>query len=179
MGSKSAFELYKNGKSTLMGLAAVTAINVLLALLGFDLFFPFSSAVPREMIVRARESEFYSLACFGAIALLFCFVALCILSLTSDKFPAMRCSWVLYAIDTAMFFALSVPTIASKGFTIAYVIELVFRWFILSTLYKADKVFYDPKRKNPNAVSKKAQKKKKNAPPPPPEDEEEDEGIQW
>ena len=178
MGTKSAFELYKNGKSTLMGISAVTAINVLLALFGFDLFFPFSSALPREMIVRTRETGFYSLAVFGAVVLLLCFVALCIISLTSDKFPAMRCSWVLYAIDSAAFFALSVPSIASKGFTIAYVIELAFRWFILSTLYKADKVFYDPKRKNPAAVPKKAQKKKP-APPPPPEDEEEDEGIQW
>ncbi len=178
MGSKSAFELYKNGKSTLMGLSAVTAVNVLLALLGFDLFFPFSSAIPRELIVRTRETSFYSLSAFGAVVLLICFVALCIIALQSDKFPAMRCGWVLYAIDSAAFFALSMPAIAEKGFSIAYVIELAFRWFILYTLYKADKVFYDPKRKNPAAVPKKAQKKKA-APPPPPEDEEEDEGIQW
>lgn len=178
MGTKSAFELYKNGKSTLMGISAVTAVNVLLALLGFDLFFPFSSALPRELIVRTRETDFYSLAVFGAVVLLIAFVALCIVALQSDKFPAMRCSWVLYAIDSAVFFALSMPAIVEKGFSIAYVIELVFRWFILLTLYRADKVFYDPKRKNPNATPKKTQKKK-NTPPPPPDDEEEDEGIQW
>ena len=178
MGSKNAFELYKNGKSTLMGLSAVTAINVLLAIFGFDLFFPFSSCMPRELIARTRETEFYSLAVLGAIVLLVCIVALCIIAMRSDKFPAMRCSWVLYAIDTAVYFALAMPAIVTKGFSIAYIIELVFRWFILSTLYKADKVFYDPKRKNPNAVSKKATKKK-IAPPPPTDDEEEDEGIQW
>ena len=178
MGNKSAFELYKNGKSTLMGISAVTAVNVLLALCGFDLFFPFSAALPREIIARSRGTDYYALASFGAIVLLVGFVVLCILSLTNDKFPAMRCGWVLYAIDSLMFFALALPAISVKGFTIAYVIELVFRWFILSTLYKADRVFYDPKRKNPNAVPKN-NKKKKAAPPPPPEDEEEDEGIQW
>lgn len=180
MGNKkSAYEIYKNGEWTMMGVCIVTAINILLSSLGFGLFFPFSASLPRRLIVSGREAGggLLSLALFGAIVILFCYLACYIIAMRSDKLPAMRCGFVLYGLDTLIYFVLEFANIVDGGFRTSHVIELVFRWFILYTLFQADKVFYDPKRKNPNA--KPALKKKKKPEPLPPEDDEEDEGIQW
>lgn len=182
MGNKkSAYELYKNGEWTLMGVSIVTLINIILAATGFGLFFPFSATLPREIIVRAGEAGggLLSLALFGAFAIVICYFACYFTAIKSDKFPAMRCGFVLYGLDSILYFIFEVSNIVDGGFRISHVIELAFRWFIIYTLYQADKVFPDPKRKNPNAEAKAKKKKKKPEPLPPAEDDEEDEGIQW
>lgn len=187
---KSPYESYRNGQWTLLGVTAVTAVNLLLALLlrssPIPLFFPFSAWIPRDFLLRGREAagaagSAAAYAFFLGCALLFCaYILLTVCAYRSDRFPAIRTAFLLYAADTAYYFVLSaLPGILRSGFSPASVIELLFRAFVLYQLYQADRVFLDPERKNPHA---KAQEELT----PPPEEEEDgedeeddDEGIQW
>lgn len=184
---KSPYDSYRNGQWTLMGVTAVTAVNLLIALLfrsvAYPLFFPFSAWIPRDFLLRGREAAHGAAASafFLGCGLLFCaYIVLAVCSYRSDRFPAIRAAFLLYAADTAYYFVLSaLPVILKSGFGPANVIELLFRAFVLYELYQADGVFRDPERKNPHAKAPE-----EIAPPPEEEEEEaeedeEDEGIQW
>ena len=181
---KNPYETYRNGQWTLLGMTAVTAVNLLLAMLlasPSPLFFPLSAWLPRELLLRGKGASAGTAAVFffGCGLLFLCFATLAILSYRSDRFPAMRGAFLLYAADTAYYFVtFALPTIVESGFRPASVIELLFRGFALYQFYRAGVVFRDPNRKNPHLRVEE---------PPAPEptddddddDDEEDEGIQW
>lgn len=184
---KTPYETYRNGQWTLLGMTGVTAVNLLLAIFlssPFPLFFPLSAWLPRELLLRGKGTSgtaaggLSALFFFGCGLLFFCFAALAILSYRSDRFPAMRGAFLLYAADTAYYFATSaLPSIVENGFGPASIIELLFRGFALYQFYRADGVFRDPNRKNPHL-------RIEEPPAPEPEEDdddedEEDEGIQW
>ena len=180
---KTPYESYRNGQWTLLGMTGITAVNLLLAMLlssPLPRFFPLSAGLPRELFLRGKGTVggISSLFFFGGGLLFFCFVALAILSYRSDRFPAMRGAFLLYALDSAYYFATSaLPSIVENGFGPASIIELLFRGFALYQFYRADGVFHDPNRKNPHLRIEEPP-----APEPEPEDDdddEEDEGIQW
>lgn len=180
---KTPYETYRNGQWTLLGMTGVTAVNLLLAMLlssPMPLFFPLSAWLPRELLLRGKGTSggLSTLFFFGAGLLFCCFVALAILSYRSDRFPAIRGAFLLYAVDSAYYFAtFALPSIVENGFQPASIIELLFRGFALYQFYRADGVFHDPNRKNPHLRIEE---------PPAPESEddpddedEDDEGIQW
>ena len=181
---KNPYETYRNGQWTLLGMTAVTAVNLLLAMLltaPSPLFFPLSAWLPRELLLRGKgASPAVSAMFFFGCGLLFCcFAALAILCYRSDRFPAMRGAFLLYAADSAYYFVtFALPSILERGFSPATIIELLFRGFALYQFYRADGVFRDPNRKNPHL-------KVEDPPAPEPEEtdpdeeDEEDEGIQW
>lgn len=187
MGSKdrkSPYETYRNGQWTLLGVTVITAINLLIAAFSFGLFFPLSAWIPRDLFLRAQGAGgtnpvFY----FGSFLLFGCY-ALCVLfSYRSDRFPAMRAAFLLYAADTAYYFLLfALPGIMDDGFRTAYLIELLFRGFALYQFYHADGVFRDPGRKNPHVRSEAPSPKREEEKPEQndgDDEDEEDEGIQW
>lgn len=180
---KTPYETYRNGQWTLLGMTGITAVNLLLAMVlssPFPLFFPLSAWVPRELLLRGKGAGGLSVLFFlGSGLLFFCFAVFAILSYRSDRFPAMRGAFLLYAADTAYYFAtFALPSIVKDGFGPATLIELLFRAFALYQFYRADGVFRDPNRKNPHL-------RPERPPAPEPEeddrdeDDEDDEGIQW
>lgn len=180
---KNPYECYRNGQWTLLGMTGITAVNLLLAALltgALPLFFPLSAWLPRELLLRGKgASGGLAFAFFFGCGLLFaCFVACAILSYRSDRFPAMRAAFLLYALDSAYYFVtFALPSIADNGFGPASVIEFLFRGYALFQFYRADGVFRDPNRKNPHLRTEEP-------PAPEPEDDgddedDEDEGIQW
>lgn len=180
---KNPYECYRNGQWTLLGVTGITAVNLLLAMLlaGVSpLFFPLSAWLPRELLLRGKwASGGISVVFFlGCGLLLACFAALAVLSYRSDRFPAMRAAFLLYAADSAYFLVtFALPSIADNGFGPASVIEFLFRGYALYQFYRADGVFRDPNRKNPHL-------RVEEPPAPEPEDgddsdDDEDEGIQW
>lgn len=178
---KHPYESYRNGQWTLLGMTAITAVNLLLAALlsgPSPLFFPLSAWLPRDLLLRGKGAAgMTSTAFFLGCGLLFCFYVACsVLSYRSDRFPAIRAAFLLYALDSAYFLVtFALPSIAKNGFSPASVIEFLFRGFALYQFYRADGVFRDPNRKNPQV-----QPERPSAPEPEEdEDDEDDEGIQW
>ncbi len=176
---KSAYEAYRTGLWSLIGLCAVTAINYLLAVFSMTLYFPFSAFLPRELISRwtTEGGSSASLAYAGAAMLLLCYLICVVLAMRDSKLPYMKLAFALYAIDSVIFLVLTIPRVGQNGFTMMSSIEALFRCYILYALYQADKVYLDPERKNPNA--KPPEPPKKERPKPEDFDDEDDEGIQW
>ena len=180
---KTPYETYRNGQWTLLGMTGITAVNLLLAMVlssPFPLFFPLSAWLPRELLLRGKGASggIAALFFFGSGLLFCCFAVLAILSYRNDRFPAMRGAFLLYAADTAYYFAtFALPSIVENGFRPASVIELLFRAFALYQFYRADGVFHDPDRKNPHLRIEEAPAPKPDDPDV--EDDDDDEGIQW
>ena len=184
---KTPYESYRNGQWTLLGMTVITAVNLVLAMLltsPSPLFFPLSAWLPRELLLRGKAASggLSATFFFGGGLLFCCFVFLAILSYRSDRFPAIRGAFLLYAADSAYYFAtFALPAILENGFRPAILIEFLFRGFALYQFYRAGVVFRDPNRKNPHLKAEEPP-----APEPeeadndPDEDEDEDdEGIQW
>lgn len=181
---KTPYESYRNGQWTLLGMTGITAINLLLAALissESPLFFPLSAWIPRDLLLRGKQASGLTASAFffGCGLLFCCYAAFAILSYRSDRFPAMRGAFLLYAADSAYYLAVfALPSIVASGFRPASVIEFLFRGFALYQFYRAEGVFRDPNRKNPHLRIEE---------PPAPEpddddndnDDDEDEGIQW
>lgn len=180
---KTPYESYRNGQWTLLGMTAITAVNLLLAAFSFGLFFPLSAWIPRDLLLRGHAAAgAASTAFYFSCGLLFCCYAACtFLSYRKDRASAlaMRAALLLYAADTAYYFVLSaLPTIVSSGFRPANVIELLFRGFALYQFYRADSVSRDPNRDNPHLRIEEPEVSPEEEDDDDEEDEE-DEGIQW
>ena len=179
MKNRSPYEAYRTGQWSLLGIVAVTAINIALAVFSVSLYFPFSACIPREMILwgqKAGGSWIPVTVAFGA-AFFFCYLACERLALRQEKLPAFRLAFVLYALDSGVYLAFALPEITQNGFGIMSITEVLLRWFALAALYRADSVWTDPGRKNPSFRTEQPVKKEK--PRPEPEEDDEDEGIQW
>ena len=177
---KSAYEAYRTGIWCLIGVCAVTAVNYLLAVFSMTLYFPFSAYIPRELINRwGSDGGAMTPAIFKAAAvLLLCYVFCVILAMRDSKLPCMKLAFALYAIDSGVYLVLVIPEIGRSGFNMMSAIEVLFRVYILYALYQADKVYFNPERKNPNA--KPIEPPQKERPKPEDfDDEDDDEGIQW
>lgn len=180
MRNKSPYELFRTGQWSLLGVLAVTAINIVLAAFSVSLYFPFSACIPRDLILWGAKAggSWAPLGVVGAILVFFCFLACEILVLRQEKLPAFRLAFGLYAADSLVYLVFALPEITQHGFGIMSITEVLLRWFILTALYRADKVWLDPQRKNPAFRVEPPAKKEKPAPRPQ-DDDDEDEGIQW
>lgn len=175
--NKSAYESYRTGLWSLIGICAVTAVNYLLAVFGMTLYFPFSAYIPREMIARWGAEDGAAMIFVASAALLLCYLVCVILAMRNSKLPCMKLAFALYAIDSGVYLVLVIPQIGRNGFNMMSAIEVLFRVYILYALYQADKVYFNPERKNPNA--KPLEPPKKERPKPEDFDDDDDEGIQW
>ena len=176
--NKSAYESYRTGLWSLIGVCAVTAVNYILAVFGMTLYFPFSAYIPREIIVRWGSGSGAAMIFMSSAALLLCYLVCVILAMRNSKLPCMKLAFALYVIDSGVYLVLVIPEIGRNGFNMMSAIEVLFRVYILYALYQADKVYFNPERKNPNAKPLEPPKKER----PTPEDfddDEDDEGIQW
>jgi hypothetical protein len=180
MGNRSPYETYRTGHWSLLGIVAVTAINIVLASFSVTLYFPFSACIPRELILWGQTAggSWVPLTIVFAAAFFFCYLACELLTLRQEKLPAFRLALALYALDSGVYLAFALPEITQNGFGIMSITEVLLRWFALAALYRADKVWNDPGRKNPTFRTEQPVKKEKTKPEPTEEDEE-DEGIQW
>ncbi len=180
MKFRSPYDAYRNGQWSLLGILAITAINIVLAVFSVSLYFPFSACVPRELILWGNKAggSWVSICLIAAVVFLFAFLACEILVLRQEKFPPFRLAFGLYALDSLVYLVFALPEITETGFGIMSITEVLLRWYALTALYRADKVWFDPQRKNPSYRADPPQKKEKEAPRPA-EDEDEDEGIQW
>ncbi len=180
MRNRSPYELYRTGQWSLLGVLAVTAINIVLASFSVMLYFPFSAFLPRELILRGAKAggSWAYLTIVMAAVIFFCFLACEILVLRQEKLPAFRLALGLYAADSLVYLVLALPEITEHGFGIMSITEVLLRWFVLASLYRADKVWFDPQRKNPSFRTEPPAKKEKPTPRPQ-DDDDEDEGIQW
>lgn len=180
MRFKTPYEAYRNGQWSLLGVLAVTAINIVLAIFSVSLYFPFSACIPRDVILWCNKAggSWVTLGVFAAVLILLAFAVCEILVLRQEKFPAFCMAFALYAVDSLVYLVFALPEITKTGFGIMSITEVLLRWYILTALFRADKVWLDPHRNDPSYRAEPPVKKEKPAPRPR-EDDDEDEGIQW
>lgn len=179
---KTPYAQFCDGQRILAVITAVTAINLILAAFSVGLVFPCSAYLPRFLLLQASKSETLpaQAAFAGGILLILTYAVCFVLSTQSDRLRSMRFGFVLYAGDSLVYLLNILPEIASGGFRPSHIIELLFRFFLLYELYKADRVFLDPARKNPHVVVEDAPRRRREIEEEPTEpDDDEDEGIQW
>ncbi len=175
------YERDRSGKWLLLLIPLVTAINLLLDCFSVRLLFPFSAYLPRILLEngRAEGGLPFPVAVTISAAVVLCYAGFWIARLLKDRFPAMRCVFVCYALDSAIYFITVLPTLAESGLRVTHVLELMIRGWILYTLYRADRVAKHPDRDLPPDPKKRKADTKVQAPVQTPPDEEDDEGIQW
>lgn len=181
---KTPYVAYHDGQWALWAVIIVTTVNLTLAAFSFGLSFPLSALLPRLLLVNgvhalSAQDPTGVWWVAGCVLLYLAYPVCAVLSYRSDRFPAMRVAFALYALDSAYFLLVeSLPVIATDGFRATQIVELLFRGFAVLQFYGADRVFHDPARKDPSY----------RLPPPPPKDDEgsddpddpsDDEGIQW
>ncbi len=181
MRNRSPYELFRTGQWSLLGVLAVTAINIILASFSVSLYFPFSACIPRELILWGQKAggSWVAAAIAMACVFFFFFLACEIMVLRQEKLPAFRLALGIYALDSLVYLITALPEITEHGFGIMSITEVLLRWFILASLYRADQVWLDPRRKNPSFQAEAPRKKEKPAPRPQDDEDDEDEGIQW
>ncbi|MBP5230670.1 MAG: hypothetical protein ILO68_02985 [Clostridia bacterium] len=169
-----------NGRLALLLIGGVTAADLILRAFGARLTFPCAVWFPLWLIDRAvAPAAGYALGGLLSAVILLAFLYVTVGEKRNEHHPVpFRFAWLLYAADTLFYFAISVSSITSDGFSASHIIELAFHVFCTVLLYLADRAASGKPGPAENGTQRQTESRR-------PESDEtgndgqDDEGIQW
>ena len=176
-----AYEKQRNGRIVLVLLGLVTAVNLILTLVGLtNVVFPLSFFVSRFLFTLEAIPKGTAIAA----AVVLCLALFLMQTAAGNKqfahLRVFRTAFILYIADSFLYFGMTVASITANRGQLAFIIELAFRLYCIYAMYVADKQHGNPARydKPSREDLEKLSQKQASAPVKDDEDDE-DEGIQW
>ena len=174
----------QNGRMILLVIGIVTLVDMILKAASVKLNFPCRLDFPLWLIDKGVQGALPLWTGYASTVLLAC-VYLAFFFLTMNRESAgrkpvprqvwFRIGWVLYLADTLFYSIRSASQVASSGFSITHVIEILFHIICTVLLYLADRASLKPDEDQDDVLLPQEKDQKD----PPESDPEDDEGIQW